>query len=118
MSWPTTPTCIPKEYRYDGANALAKALGHGSKLGPGPLAARTFRDCYVWYAGEDSVKKTLSFQVAHKHASDALRRLAIKNPDNQAQIAKHCVGMLSNQSTGAQQRAAQVLPSSPHGGCT
>ena len=46
---------------------------------------------------------------AHKHAADALARLAIKNPDNQAQIAKHCVALLGNQSTGAQQRSAQVL---------
>ena len=45
---------------------------------------------------------------AHKHAADALARLAVKNPDNQAQIAKHAVALLGNQSTGAQQRAAQV----------
>ena len=46
---------------------------------------------------------------AHKHASDALARLAVTHPDNQAQIAKHCVALLANQSTGAQQRSAQVL---------
>ena len=32
---------------------------------------------------------------AHKHAADALARLAIKNPDNQAQIARRLVGLLS-----------------------
>ena len=46
---------------------------------------------------------------AHKHASDALARLAIKNADNQAQISKHCVALLGNESTGTQQRAARVL---------
>jgi hypothetical protein len=48
-------------------------------------------------------------RAAHKHASDALARLAINNADNQAQIAKHCVALLGNKSTGAQRRAAQVL---------
>ena len=48
-------------------------------------------------------------EQAHKHAADALARLAISNADNQAQIAKHCVALLSNPSTGAQQRSAQVL---------
>ena len=47
--------------------------------------------------------------MAHKHAADALARLAIKSADNQAQIAKHCVALLGNQSTGAQRRAARVL---------
>ena len=44
-------------------------------------------------------------EQAHKHAADALARLAISNADNQAQIAKHCVALLSNPSTGAQQRS-------------
>jgi hypothetical protein len=48
-------------------------------------------------------------EQAHRHAADALARLALSNPDNQAQIAKHCVALLGNPSNGAQQRAAQAL---------
>ena len=48
-------------------------------------------------------------EQAHKHAAAALARLAIGNPENQAQIAKHCVALLGNPSNGAQQRASQAL---------
>lgn len=46
---------------------------------------------------------------AHEHAANALARLALGNADNQAQIAKHCVALLGNQSAGPQQRAARAL---------
>ena len=46
---------------------------------------------------------------AHEHASHALALLAFENPDNQSQIAKHCVALLGNPSAGAQQRSARAL---------
>ena len=46
---------------------------------------------------------------AHRHAADALHRLADGNPENQTQIAKHAVSLLGNQSAGAQKRAANAL---------
>ena len=45
----------------------------------------------------------------HKHASDALSRLAFQNPENQSQIAKHLVALLGNHSAGPQRRAAHAL---------
>ena len=47
--------------------------------------------------------------TAHGYAAAALFRLAVKNSDNQAQIAKHLVALLGNVSAGAQQRAAHAL---------
>ena len=41
---------------------------------------------------------------AHSLAADALARLAIDSAENQAQIAKYLVGLLGNQSAGAQRR--------------
>jgi acyl-coenzyme A synthetase/AMP-(fatty) acid ligase len=67
--WSSTPACVPSEWRREGAT-LAAAVGYGKTMGPGPRASSTFRDAYVWYSGEDSVKKTLSFAAAHEHASD------------------------------------------------
>ena len=46
---------------------------------------------------------------AHIYVAEALTRLAKNNPDNQAQIAKKLVGLLSYPRAGAQQRAAHVL---------
>ena len=46
---------------------------------------------------------------AHKHAFDALARLAVGNADNQGQIAKHEVALLANPNHGTQQRAAHAL---------
>lgn len=68
--WSSTPACVPSEWRREGAKALYAAVGYGKTMGPGPRASSTFRDAYVWYSGEDSVKKTLSFAAAHEHASD------------------------------------------------
>ena len=41
--------------------------------------------------------------------AEALARLAVNNPDNQAQIAKKLVGLLGASRAGAQQRAAHAL---------
>ena len=46
---------------------------------------------------------------AHEHAVAALARLSKDNPENQAQIAKKLVGLLSHQDEGAQRRSAHVL---------
>ena len=46
---------------------------------------------------------------AHIHVAEALARLAKSNPDNQAQIAKKLVGLLSYNRPGTQQRAAHIL---------
>ena len=46
---------------------------------------------------------------AHEHAVAALTRLSRDNPDNQTQIAKKLVAILSLPSEGAQKRSAQVL---------
>ena len=46
---------------------------------------------------------------AYEHAANALARLSILNPDNQLQVAKHCVALLANQNDGAQKRASDVL---------
>ena len=46
---------------------------------------------------------------AHRHAADALARLALNNPDNQAQMSKRLVTLLVSDSPGAQQRAAHAL---------
>ena len=48
-------------------------------------------------------------EKAHEHAVAALARLAHDNPDNQTQIAKKLVGLLSNPTEGAQKRSAHVL---------
>ena len=48
-------------------------------------------------------------EQAQKNAANALARLATKNADNQMQISKYCVGLLANQNTGTQRRAACVL---------
>ena len=68
--WSSTPSCIPSDWRRGGAEALADAVGYGYQLGPGPRASSPHRDAYVWYAGEDSVKQSLSFETAFKNASD------------------------------------------------
>ena len=47
--------------------------------------------------------------TAHKHAAAALSRLAVRNAENQAHIAKHLVALLGNPNIGAQQRAAHAL---------
>lgn len=69
--WPTTPKCVPKEWRQDGANALADAVGYGIK--PGANAANADQqgvEAFVWYDPESDVKRTLSFSSAHKNACD------------------------------------------------
>jgi vacuolar protein 8 len=43
------------------------------------------------------------------YGSEALNRLAKNNPDNQTQIAKKLVSLLSYKNPGAQQRAAHIL---------
>lgn len=48
-------------------------------------------------------------EQAHAHAVAALARLAHENPENQSQIAKKLVSLLSNPREGAPQRAAHVL---------
>ena len=48
-------------------------------------------------------------EQAHEYAVAALARLAINNPENQTQIAKKLVSLLSAQSEGAQRRSAHVL---------
>ena len=68
--WPSTPLSIPPEWRSSGANALADAIGYGTKLCPTARAAEPVRDAYVWYDQKTDVKKKLSFQVAHGHACD------------------------------------------------
>ena len=45
----------------------------------------------------------------HEFAALALKRLAVNNSENQAQIAKHVVALLGNPSPGPQKRAAHAL---------
>ena len=69
--WPTTPKCVPKEWRQDGANALADAIGYGIKPGANAAAAdHQGVDAFVWYDPESDLKRTLSFSSAHKNACD------------------------------------------------
>ena len=58
--------------------------------------------------------------AAHEHAVAALARLAANSPDNQTQIAKKLVALLSLSSEGAQCRSARVLCdlATRNAGCT
>lgn len=68
--WSSTPSCVPNEWRRKGAEELADAIGYGTKLGPGPRASSTYRDAFIWYDGDDEVKRSLSFPVAHQNACE------------------------------------------------
>ena len=94
-------------------------------LSSGTTHGKEFAACCLWHlaldrANQSAIARCNGIQplvlllddgtpIAHTHAADALARLAIANSDNQAQISKHCVALLGNESTGTQQRSARVL---------
>lgn len=65
--WSSPPSCVPSEWRLAGAEALADAIGFGTKP-VATLALDSDRDAYVWYDKESDVKKTLTFRAAHENA--------------------------------------------------
>ena len=96
-------------------------------LNTGTLEAREHASCALWHLALDEDHQVAiarsngisplvnvlddGSEAAHGHAARALARLALNNEDNQAQIAKHLVGMLGNHNAGAQRRAAHALRS-------
>ena len=96
-----------------------------AQLSSGTIHAKEFAACCLWHlaldrSNQSAIARCNGIQplvlllddgtpIAHAHTADALARLAIANADNQAQISKHCVALLGNESTGTQQRAARVL---------
>ena len=68
--WASAPECVPSQWRHDGPEALADAVGFGAQPGAAARAAKDFRDAYVWYDKESEVKRTLTFPTAFKNASE------------------------------------------------
>ena len=124
-SQPAADGEVETELESDRLVAIADAGGIMplvTLLSSGTTQAREFAACALWHLGLDRANQSAiarfngiaplvtilddGTETAHKHAADALARLAINNADNQAQIAKHCVALLGNQSTGAAARGA------------
>lgn len=120
-----------KEEFIDPSDRLVAISGAGGILplvklvDSGTMRARENAAGALWHLALDSSNQILiakcngiaplttllenGTDLSHKHAADALDRLALDNPENQAQIAKNLVGLLGNQNTGAQRRAAHAL---------
>ena len=120
---------LPVAIKGDRLSAIAAAGGIYPLVGlvtVGSLMGKERAAGALWHLSVDGVNRVIIAKAggiaplvqllddgtlqAHCHVAEALGRLAMSNPDNQAQIAKKLVGLVALVSRpGAQQRAAHTL---------